>query len=129
MDSYSPNILAGMFELGRMYYETGFFAPAERIFSGLLVIDNKITPSKLGLGLVKLELGLYNEAGSLFRQCIEEKSFEASSKVALAACFIAQSELKRAQSLLMELAEGQRNTLSYEERKLLEGLLVRTKDR
>lgn len=128
MSIYSIEMLGGIYELGRMYYETGFFAPAERIFAGLATVDNGATPAKLALGLVKLDLGLYNEASSLFRQCIEERSFDRSAKIALAVCFIAQSELKRAQSLLVEVAEVSRKNLSYEERKLLEGLLLRTKD-
>jgi lipopolysaccharide biosynthesis regulator YciM len=128
MSIYTIEILSGIFELGRMYYETGFFAPAERIFSGLIAVDNGATPSKLALGLVKLDLGLYNEASTLFRQCIEERSFDRSAKIALAGCFIAQNELKRAQSLLVEVAEVSRKNLSYEERKLLDGLLIRTKD-
>lgn len=128
MSVYSNEALTGIFELGRMYYETGFFAPAERIFAGLVSVDNGFTPSKLGLGLVKLDLGLYNEASTLFRQCIEDRSFDRSAKIALAICFIAQGELKRAQSLLVEVAEVSRKSLSYEERKLLEGLLLRTKN-
>ena len=125
-DNYSLGALIGIFELGRMYYETGFFAPAERIFTGLAVIDKSAMPSKLGLGLVKLELGLYNEASTFFRQCIEERAFDVSAKISLAVCFIAQGELKRAQSLLVEVAEVSKKTLGYEERKLLDALLIRT---
>lgn len=128
MESYSFGALVGIFELGRMYYETGFFAPAERIFTGLVAIDKSATPSKLGLGLVKLELGLYNEASAFFRQCIEEKSFDISAKIALAVCFIAQGELKRAQSLLVEVSEVSRKSLGHEERKLLDSLILRTKN-
>lgn len=128
MENYSFGSLAGIFELGRMYYETGFFAPAERIFAGLIAVDKGATPSRLGLGLVKLELGLYNEASSAFRQCIEERAFDVSAKIALAVCFIAQGELKRAQSLLVEVSDVSKKTLGFEERKLLDGLLLRTRD-
>ena len=59
MKEYPEPILRAIYELGRLYYEMGYFAPAERVFAGLASIDKGSTASDVGLGLVKLECGLY----------------------------------------------------------------------
>jgi lipopolysaccharide biosynthesis regulator YciM len=129
-DYYSPEELSNIFELGRMYFESGFFAPAERIFNGLLSIDAGSTPSRLGLGLVKLELGLFNEAATLFRQCLDAGEFEMRAKVGLACCFLASRENSRAETLLREVRRAEKDGLvSFvaEEQRLLEALVLRAR--
>ncbi|MCB0324286.1 MAG: hypothetical protein KDD69_11970 [Bdellovibrionales bacterium] len=102
---YSNEELAGIYELGRMYFELGYFAPAERIFNGLVVVDEGRTPARLGLGLLKLERGLYQEAGTHFRSVLESKSYEVQAKLGLCAAFVAAGDLVRAKSILDELAK------------------------
>ncbi len=45
MLAYSQTELNSIYELGRLYYEMGYFAPAERLFTGLsavaLIYKNK----------------------------------------------------------------------------------------
>ncbi len=125
---YSLESYYSIYELGRMYYETGIFAPAERIFSGLSAVDNDSTPSRVALGLVKLELGFYQDASSHFRMCIEKSIYTSSAKIGLAICFIAMKDYKRAQSLLVEVIESSKKGLSKEQFKLLEALLIRTRE-
>ena len=125
---YPVDLFYSIYELGRMYYETGIFAPAERIFSGLSCVDNNSTPSKIGLALVRLELGFYSDASAHFRECIEKGIYSRSAKIGLAVCFIATREYKRAQSLLVEVIESSKKTLGKEELKLLEALLIRTRE-
>lgn len=127
---YSAEELSNIYELGRLYFETGFFAPAERIFNGLLAIDPAATPSRLGLGLVKLELGLFNEAATLFRQCLEGNEFEMRAKVGLACCFLASNESSRAESLLREVRLAEKDgvvSFAAEEQRLLEALVLRAR--
>ena len=123
-------MLSNIFELGRMYFETGFFAPAERIFNGLLAIDPAATPSRLGLGLVKLELGHFSEAATLFRQCLDANEYEMRAKVGLACCFLAKLENSRAESLLREVRRAEMDgivSFSAEEQRLLEALVLRAR--
>ena len=60
---YTKEMLSAAYELGRLYFESGYFVPAERIFSGLAAVDRGLTPSRVGLGLIRLEKGQFQEAG------------------------------------------------------------------
>lgn len=101
--TYSREELTSIYELGRLYFEMGYVAPAERIFSGLSGIDNHLTPSRIGLGLLKIERGLFQEATNVFRSVVQAGTFTLSAKLGLAIAFIGQQELGRARSLLSEL--------------------------
>ena len=102
--SYSEDELMSFYELGRMYYEMGYFAPAERIFSGLAAVDQGATPARCGLGLVKLERGLHDQSQQHFRLALQESAFPLQAKLGLVASFLASGEIQRAKSLLVELA-------------------------
>jgi len=119
-----------MYALGRLYFETGFFAPAERIFNGLVAVGSSETPSRLGLALLKLELGLFNEAATLFRQCLENHENEVRAKIGLSSCFIASGDTARAESLLKEVRKSQQEgavSFNSEEQRLLEALVLRAR--
>jgi len=100
---YQQREIAAIYSLGRMYFEMGYFAAAERIFLGLLRVDASFSPARLGLGFIKLERGLYPEAVEHLRIVIEQERFVLEAKLALSLCFIAMGELPRAKSLLIEL--------------------------
>lgn len=129
MNEYSEEELASLYELGRLYFEMGYFAPAERIFSGLANVDNGRTPARLGLGLVKLERGFLQDATSHFRQVLQSGAYEAQAKIALGASFIAGGDLTRAQSILGEVTKTieEGRSLDVEERRLFEALLLRSR--
>ena len=101
--SYSEKDLVALYELGRLYYEMGYFAPAERVFAGLIVIDGGITPARVGLGLVKLERGLFSDAMTHFRMALQSGCFKVSAYLGLCCSFVAGGELDRARSLLSQL--------------------------
>ena len=89
MPQYSPEELTAIYELGRLYYEMGYFTPAERIFSGLSAVDENQTCAQLGLGLIKLERGAYQDAITQLRLALQQPLGEVQAKIALAAAFIA----------------------------------------
>ncbi|OVE79675.1 hypothetical protein BVY02_02520 [bacterium J17] len=101
---YPPEVLGGIYELGRLYYELGYYGPAERIFLGLSVVDRFSTPARLGLALVKLELGLFQESTVYFRAALQEGPQALHAKLGMCAAFIAMGEITRARSMLGQLA-------------------------
>lgn len=105
MSDYSENELVAIYELGKLYYEMGYFAPAERVFTGLAVVDDGRTPARVGLGLVKLELGSLEESSYHFRKAIQSGSYSMEAKFGLTATFIAAGDFSRAKSLLMQIQQ------------------------
>lgn len=102
--SYSTEQLTAIYELGRLYYQLGYYAPAEKVFNGLLAIDSgKQTAANIGLGLVKLERGAYEEATSYFREALEKGGHKLQAKLGMLATFIAKREILRARTLLEEI--------------------------
>ena len=112
MEIYTNTELAGIYELGKMYYEMGFYTAAERIFQGLLLIDQGSTPSRIGLGLIKLENGLLAESVTQFREAIKASNFETEAKVGLSLCFIAEGQHSRAHWLFNDVAMKNTETLT-----------------
>ncbi len=127
---YSDEQLKAIYELGRMYYEMGYFAPAERIFAGLIGVDNGRTPARLGLALVKLERGALQEAAQHFRAALQNTGIAMQTKLGLAAAFVAAGELNRARSILGEVSKEAanlgKNAEEKELRALWEALAIRT---
>ncbi|MCC6220315.1 MAG: hypothetical protein IT291_03630 [Deltaproteobacteria bacterium] len=101
---YSDEDVFAIYELGRLYYEMGYFTPAERIFSGLSTVDDNRTPARLAVGLIKLERGLFKDSIKYFRAAIEESHYTLPAKLALCAAFIAEKEMSRAKTMLIEIA-------------------------
>ena len=112
--SYSKETLNAIYELGRMYFEMGFFVPAERIFAGLADCDEGVTAARLGLGLLKLERGMFQESLVHFRAALNSNNFPIHAKLGLIAAFVGMQELGRARSLLAELAKEMQNALNVE---------------
>jgi predicted Zn-dependent protease len=108
VSDYSSEELTAIYELGKMYFEMGYFVPAERIFAGLVAADRstQLLPARLGLGLVKLEQGLVNEAAVEFRAALETGAYPTETKISLAATFVSSGELPRAQSMLVEIGKS-----------------------
>ena len=104
---------ASIYELGKLYYEMGYLAPAERIFGGLSRIDSGGTPSRIGLGLIKLEGGLFEEAAYYFRLSLEAGNYLVQAKLGLSLCFIATSDTPRAEILLGQIEKEHLSELSY----------------
>ena len=130
MSKYSNEELAAVYELGRLYFEMGYFAPAERIFSGLTAVDERMAVARLGLGLVKLELGLFQEAAAQFRQALQLGFYDLQAKLGLCAAFIALGEIPRSASILAEIAKGVEGVseIDPEIRRLIEAFVVRCKE-
>ena len=79
---------------------------------------------------MKLENGLFNEAVTIFRQCLEAKEYEVRAKIGLSCCFLAAQESSRAESLLKEVRKAQREegvVFNSEEQRLLEALILRSR--
>lgn len=104
-DTYSPEQLVALYELGRMYYEMGYLTPAERIFNGLAAIDEHSTPARLGLGLLKLERGMHAEAASHFRSLLQSDQYALQAKIGLCFSFLRAGEQTRARSVLTEIVK------------------------
>ncbi len=103
MATYSKEELTAIYELGRLYYEMGYFVPAERIFAGLCAVDSGQTAARLALGIVKLECGLFADSLVHLRHANQEPQYEMPAKLALSAAFVGMKELMRAQSMLAEI--------------------------
>jgi len=103
---YTIDELAALYELGRLYFEMGYLAPAERIFGGLVAVDGaSATASVLALALIRLERGLTLEAVSHFRRALESGTFSVETKLGLCIAFISTAEFGRAKSLLIEIGK------------------------
>lgn len=127
MANYNEYEIGSIYELGRMYFEMGFFAAAERVFSGLAAIDDGKSPARLGLGLVKLERGLYQEAVQHLRDSLQSNQYSVQTKVALSFAFLGLGELSRARSILSQMIKeiGPQTAVESEVRTLWEALAVR----
>lgn len=104
---YPDQQLKAIYELGKAYFDMGYFVPAERIFAGLASLDQGKTPARIGLGLIKLETGLYEESVAYFRDAfaLENKYFELQSKLGLGMAFLAIGERSRAHLIFNEIRE------------------------
>lgn len=127
MPEYSKEVLFSIYELGRMYFELGYFAPAERIFAGLTAMDEGMTPGQIGLGLIKLEGGLYKEAIVCFREALEKGAFRPQAQLALASAFVGSRDYARARSILSQVERdaGGTQNIEAEMRTLWEALVMR----
>lgn len=104
MADYPADELKAIYELGKLYFEMGYFVPAERIFQGLLASDaEEITPARLGVGLVKLETGLFQESTSFFRTTIEKATFGLEGQLALAMASLGLGDTTRVRALLRQM--------------------------
>lgn len=100
---YSRDELAAIYELGRLYYEMGYLTAAERVFNGLSCVDNAQTPARVGIALVKLERGSYDDAVEQFRCALRTPAGELPAKVGLCATLVAMGNVPRAAELLQEI--------------------------
>ncbi len=112
--SYTDHTLQAIYELGRLYFDMGYFVPAERIFGGLANVDQGTTPARVGLGLIKLEAGLYEESVTHFRDALEKKEFEPQAKLGLAMAFLALGEDSRARWIVNELKQKRAKELQVD---------------
>lgn len=103
LEAYSGEELAAIYELGRLYFEMGYFPAAERIFSGLSAIDGGFTPARIGLGLLRIENGQYNDATTFFRGELPDGNYKIEAKLGMCAAFMALGEVPRARSLLGQI--------------------------
>ena len=103
VNNYDSKQIFGLYELGRLYYEMGIYPSAEKIFSGLTAIQDQSVPCWVGLGLVKLERGLYEEAEHCFREGLKNKDFEIEAKFGMVFVFFATKEFGRAKVLLNQM--------------------------
>ena len=102
-NTYQRDQILGLYELGRLYYEMGIFPSAEKIFAGLIAVQAPFVPCHVGLGLVKLERGQYEEADYWFREALKNKDFELEAKFGLTLVFLATNELGRAKVLMNQM--------------------------
>ena len=123
---YTQDELIAIYELGRLYYGMGFLAAAERIFNGLSTIDGGVTPARIGLGLVKLEKGSFDDAMAHFRTAMKQGAFVAGAKLGLSAALLAQGDRARAQSVLKEVQQSFLKTPPADDSqtRLLESFLI-----
>ena len=127
---YSQELLEAIYELGCLYLEMGYLIPAEKIFAGLAAIDDGKTPSKLGLGIIKLEEGLPQESSGFFREEMQEgRPNSERAKLGVVTSFLAAGEIARAYSMLEEsVKETPDEELEPNLRSFRSALLVRCRD-
>ncbi|MCB0358047.1 MAG: hypothetical protein KDD44_00370 [Bdellovibrionales bacterium] len=104
---YSDELLTGIFELGRMYYEMGYTLPAERIFRGLIAVDRGgRTPAALGLALLMLERGQYADSAMLFQQAAERGIEPIRAELGACAALLADGHSAEAKRLLVQVGRS-----------------------
>lgn len=128
MAEYSKELLLSAYELGRLYFESGYFVPAERIFTGLAAVDRGLTPARIGLGLIRLEKAQFQEAIVHLRAGLQGAVYVPEAKIALAFAFLGLGEVQRAHSLLLELAREPQLNERRELRALYEAAMLRCSD-
>ena len=101
--SYTRDEIIAIYELGRLYYEMGYYVAAERIFNGLCVIDGGQSPGRLGVALVKLERGSHNDAIEQFRLAVRNPAWALRAKLGLCSSLAAMGDKARCAELLREL--------------------------
>jgi lipopolysaccharide biosynthesis regulator YciM len=100
MSELTHQTLGGIYALARMYMESGFYTPAERIFAGLVEIDQGATPAALGLAYTKFQREKYQEAIAIYKSLAQSGIYTYEARVGLACCFIATGERPRARTIL-----------------------------
>lgn len=100
MEELSQKTLDGMYALARMYMESGFYTPAERIFSGLVEIDRGSTPAALGLAYTKFQREKYQDAITIYKTLAQSGLYTNEAKIGLVCCFLATGERPRARTIL-----------------------------
>jgi hypothetical protein len=97
-----------IYELGRLYFEMGYFKAAERIFQGLVNCDNGLTPSLLGLAVIKMEKGDFHSAREFFLQSLSNQAgttiYHLQARLGLVMCLMALGEENRAKDLFNSLS-------------------------
>lgn len=124
---YSAEESAAIYELGRMYFEMGYLAAAERIFNGLTVVDGGRTPSRVGLGVVKLERGAFDQAFEQFRAAMKSGRFELEAKLGLCASLVAMGDFTHASEFLDELRPQVEATPEEAVKRIYRALALRTR--
>jgi hypothetical protein len=123
---YDPELCA-IYELGRLYFETGFLAEAEVIFLGLRAASAEFAPSFVGIGLVRLEKGEFQESLLSFREAVKQHRLIVEAKIGMGAAFLALGENRRAATILLELSrEVNEPHVSSEVRQLWQALSRRS---
>ena len=105
MENYNQDQLRDIYELGRLYFEMGYYYPAEKIFAGITAIDGGITPADIGWCLIKLERAQFEEAAELSRQISQVGQYKIQGRICLALAFIGQNEIERARVLLSQIEQ------------------------
>lgn len=126
--TFSAEEYVGIYELARLYYETGFLTAAERILNGLVLCDEGATPSRGALGLVNLESGKADEAVFQFRASVKAPKRVDDilvGKLGLIAAFLTVGDIERAGTLVSE-SEADLNQLANESRN--SGIVVQRSD-
>lgn len=101
---YSEQQQEAIYSLGKMYLEMGYYVPAERIFAGLAKIDQNLnTAANIGLGLIRLYKGQYQDSTGFFRVLLQSPKFSLYAKLGLCAAFLGLKEYPRAKLLLLEI--------------------------
>lgn len=124
---YTEEQFESIYALGKMYLEMGYFVPAERIFAGLAKIDlNFITAANVGLALLRLQKGQYQESTVFFRLLLQSPRFSLFAKLGLSAAFLGQKELSRARLLLLEVQSeyNKRRVNDTQIKKLIESFFI-----
>ncbi|MCC6952778.1 MAG: tetratricopeptide repeat protein [Deltaproteobacteria bacterium] len=119
---YSQELFVALYELGRMYYDMGYFGASERIFLGLSGVDRGLTPSRVGVGVVRLERSAFQDAQNAFRSALRDPHWQGEAKIGLAAAFLSRGETDRAATILSEIRS---DVTDAELRKLWRALFAR----
>lgn len=122
--------LSAIYGLARLYYEMGYLSAAERILNGLVKVDYGHTPSRVALGLVKLESGRPDEAIQMFRGAVKEprrQEEQVAGKLGLVAAFLYVGDLERGKLLVREIQQDleQNVVVSASLRTLWEAFAIR----
>lgn len=104
----SATDLTSLYALARLYFRNGYIVTAERVFSGLQILDeSRETPVDLGCGVVALCSSKFEESIASFHKCLSDGRYLTESQLGLTLSYLGLSERSRAIVAYEEILVGE----------------------
>jgi hypothetical protein len=103
---YSDEEVQHIFELARLFLETGDLHRAELILTGLTEVAPDFVPAKLGRGYLALQGGAYDQAIEFGRQAAAIHPSSGEAALLLVSAFLGAADYNQAGTLLGEVGEA-----------------------
>lgn len=103
---YSDEEISAIYELGRLYLESGLFPAAENIMRGLTEVVPEFAPAWLGLCYLHTQNRNNDAALLAARQAVRMDARSVEAQLFLVACFLTSGDYNSAGTYLGEVGEA-----------------------